>query len=335
MQINMHKWVESIMRSGQRCALPIMTHPGIDFIGKTVFDAVTDGNIHYQAIKALQAHFPMVAATMIMDLTIEAEAFGCPVNFSKNDIPAIAQKIVSDFDSVKMLELPSLQTGRIPQYLLAAKLAAEHITSIPVFAGCIGPFSLAGRLFDLTEIMTAAFIQPETVELLLKKCTEFLDAYIKEFKKCGVNGIVMAEPAAGMLSEDMCQSFSSNYIKKIVDENQDDTFLIILHNCGNTGHVTQAMVNTGAAGLHLGNKIDMLKVLKEVPTNRLVLGNIDPVGVLKMADSQSVKQATLELLSKTARFHNFIISTGCDTPPNVPVENIKAFFDAVNKDRVK
>jgi len=72
----------------------------------------------------------------------------------------------------------------------------------------------------------------------LKKCTQFLNVYIKEYKKCGANGIVMAEPAAGMLSEDMCQRFSSNYIKTLADENQDDNFIIILHNCGNTGHVT-------------------------------------------------------------------------------------------------
>jgi len=63
-----------------------MTHPGIDFIGKTVFDAVTDGHVHYQVIKALHENFSMPAATMIMDLTVEAEAFGCAVNYSSHEV---------------------------------------------------------------------------------------------------------------------------------------------------------------------------------------------------------------------------------------------------------
>jgi len=220
-------------------------------------------------------------------------------------------------------------SGRIPQYLMAAELAAKNIRNIPVFAGCIGPISLAGRLFDMTEIMTAAYIEPQTVELLLKKCTEFLSAYVKAYKKCGVGGIIIAEPAAGMLSEEMCQQFSSDYIKTIVAENQDENFLVILHNCGNTGHVTQSMVSTGAAGLHFGNKINMVQVLKEVPSNILVLGNLDPVGVFKMGTPDSIQRETLELLKKTSAYPNFVISSGCDTPPGVSFENIKAFFNAV------
>jgi uroporphyrinogen decarboxylase len=329
MQINMHQWTQSILQSDKRYALPIMTHPGIELMGKTIFDAVTNGDIHFRAIRAIHKHFQMIAATMIMDLTVEAEAFGSPINFAAHEVPTVAGRIVTDWDGVQKLNIPSLEAGRIPQYLLAGTLAAEHIKNVPVLAGCIGPFSLAGRLFDMTEIMTAAYIEPDTVELLLKKCTLFLNEYISAFKKCGVNGILIAEPAAGMLSEDMCQQFSSNYIQTIVDNNQDENFMIILHNCGNTGHVTQSMVSTGAAGLHFGNKIDMVQVLNEVPSDRLVFGNLDPVGVFKMGDKQSITQATKNLLSQTEGFRNFVISSGCDTPPGVPVENIEAFFNTI------
>ena len=36
-------------------------------------------------------------------------------------------------------------------------------------------------------------------------------------------------------------------IRRIVESVQDDRFLVILHNCGDTGHCTEAMVGTGAA----------------------------------------------------------------------------------------
>ena len=99
--------------------------------------------------------------------------------------------------------------------------------------------------------------------------------------------------------------------------------MIVLHNCGNTGHCTAAMVETKAAGLHFGNKIDMVQVLQECPEDILVMGNIDPVGIFK--------KETLELLQKTGKWKNFIVSSGCDVPPEVPMENIDAFYQALNE----
>jgi uroporphyrinogen decarboxylase len=332
MKINMQKWVESILQSKKRLAVPLMTHPGIELSGKKVIDAVQRGENHYQAIKAIHDNYPtsVSVANIMMDLTVEAEAFGCNVNFYDEEVPTIIGRRVYDEESVKTLVLPTLQTKRIPQYLNAAKLAVENIKDRPVFAGSIGPISLAGRLFDMSELMTALYTEPEIIKLLLKKCSDFLLEYVKEFKKMGANGIIMAEPSAGLLSSEMCDEFSSRYIKEIVAEVQDDDFLFILHNCGNTGHVTQSMLSTGAKAIHLGNKIDIVKALEEVPENILVMGNLDPVGVFKLATPEEVYNQTMELLQKTAKYRNFIISSGCDTPLGVPPENIKAFFNAVD-----
>jgi uroporphyrinogen decarboxylase len=74
----------------------------------------------------------------------------------------------------------------------------------------------------------------------------------------------------------------------------------------------------------------MEQVLKEVPSDILVFGNLDPVGVFKMGNPQSIHDATIQLLKKTEGYSNFVISSGCDTPPGVEIENITAFFDAVN-----
>ena len=49
----MRKLVCKVMEGKERVALPFMTHPGIEEIGKRVVDAVTDGNVHFQAIKAV------------------------------------------------------------------------------------------------------------------------------------------------------------------------------------------------------------------------------------------------------------------------------------------
>ena len=210
------------------------------------------------------------------------------------------------------------------------RLAAEGIDK-PVLAGCIGPYSLAGRLYDMTEIMMAIYTEPDTVLLLLEKCTEFILRYCLAIKETGVAGVIMAEPAAGLLSNEDCQRYSSVYVKRIIDAVQDDSFAVILHNCGNTGHCTAAMLATGAKGYHFGNRADMITALRECPSDVWVMGNLDPVGVFRVLTPEDVFARTEELLTCTGEYANFIISTGCDTPPEVPFDNIQAFYLAVEK----
>ena len=70
------------------------------------------------------------------------------------------------------MEVPSLNSGRVPQYLKANLLAARTITDRPVIGGCIGPFSLAGRLYDMSEIMMLIYQDPAAAHRLLAKCSD-------------------------------------------------------------------------------------------------------------------------------------------------------------------
>lgn len=324
----MNNWVRKILEEKERQALLIMTHPGIEAIGHTTREAVTDGEIHYQAIKNVLDTYNTMACTVIMDLTVEAEVFGAEILMPEHEIPNVTGRLVCDEESVNKLDIPALDSARVPEYLKANRLAVENIGK-PVFSGCIGPFSLAGRLYDMSEIMVGIYIDTETIKVLLDKCTRFIINYCKAFKALGATGVIIAEPAAGLLSNDECMEFSSKYVKEIVDAVQDDDFVVILHNCGNTGQCTDAMVKTGAGALHFGNAIDMKKALDECPETVLVMGNLNPVELFKQSTPEQVYDDTISLLEKTSSYRNFVISSGCDMPPGVPSENIKAFFKAL------
>ncbi|MDE6557272.1 MAG: uroporphyrinogen decarboxylase family protein [Duncaniella sp.] len=331
MKIDMTRWMKEIIDSNDVKAIPVMTHPGIEIIGKTVREAVTDGEVHHQAIVALAEKYPTAAATVIMDLTVEAEAFGATISFPENEVPAVMGHMLDTPDDIERLTIPSLKAGRVPQYLKANLLAARSITDRPVLGGCIGPFSLAGRLYDMSEIMVLIYQNPEAAHTLLAKCTEFILRYCKAMKETGVNGVVLAEPAAGLMSDEDCRRFSSDYVKKIVDAVQDDTFTVVLHNCGNTGHCTGAMVATGASAYHFGNKCDMEEVTRDVPPTALAMGNLDPVSVFKEATPEKMKEATRDLLEKMKPYRNFVLSSGCDTPPHTPLANIDTFFETLKE----
>ena len=182
----------------------------------------------------------------------------------------------------------------------------------------------------MSDIMVLIYEDPETAHVLLDKCTQFILKYCQALKLTGANGVMMAEPAAGLLSNDDCLRFSSQYVKRIVDSVQDDSFIVVLHNCGNQGHCTHAMVATGAAAYHFGNKCRMADVIRDVPSTALAMGNLDPVSLFKDGTPERMRQATLDLLQEMRPYPNFVLSSGCDTPPHTPIGNVNAFFEALH-----
>ena len=111
----MNKFIKQLQDSDKRIAIPIMTHPGIETIGKKVIDAVTDGNVHYQAIRNVTETYHTTACTVIMDLTVEAEAFGCTINMPEHEVPSVTGRLVYDEETVNNLQVPSLSAGRMPE----------------------------------------------------------------------------------------------------------------------------------------------------------------------------------------------------------------------------
>lgn len=329
MNINMNEWARRIMAGRSVAAVPVMTHPGIELTGKRVIDAVSDGSVHAEAVCALAERYPSAAATMIMDLTVEAEAFGADIVFEPDKVPAVSGRLLCSVADIGQLHVPALSAGRVPQYVKATLLASRLIVDRPLLAGCIGPFSLAGRLYGMSEMMMLTADNAEAAALLLDKCTDFILKYCIALKDAGANGVLMAEPAAGLLSDNDCARFSSVYVKRVVEAVQDDGFMLVLHNCGNTGQCTPAMTATGAAAYHFGNNCDMAQVTRDVPPEALSMGNIDPVGVFLKGTPDSVRKAVRELIERMAGFPNFVISSGCDIPPHTPQANIEAFFSEV------
>lgn len=103
---------------------------------------------------------------------------------------------------------------------------------------------------------------------------------------------------------------------------------MIYHNCGNnTIYMLDDLFQMEASAYHFGNAIDILDVLKH-SQNHIIMGNIDPVGILKEETPKNIYKKTIELLKQTENEKNFIISSGCDIPLTTSLDNIEAFMKA-------
>lgn len=332
MNRNMKQWLSDMIAADKKVALPILSFPSVSLMDITVRELISDSDRQAQGMKMVAERVNAAAAVSLMDLSVEAECFGSTIRVSDEEVPTVIGHIVSDEDEANALEVPAVGSARSGLYVDAIRKAVEIITDRPVLAGIIGPYSLAARLLDVTEIMMLCYDEPDMVHIVLEKATAFLVEYAKAYKAAGANGIVMAEPVAGLLSPALEEEFSSPYVKQIVDAVQDDNFIVVYHNCGdNTPRMTESILSTGSAAYHFGNAIDMAAMMEKFPADVVVMGNVDPAGVLRQGTPELVRTATLDVMSKCCSYPNFLISSGCDIPPATPWENVDAFFAAVEE----
>lgn len=328
----MRKWLAEQIAAKEKKALPVLSFPCIQLMGLSVKDLISSSENQAKGMKLIADRCDSAASVSLMDLSLEAECFGSRIIFSDDEVPTVMGSIVTDMESAQNLKVPKVGSGRTSLYLEAAEKTVQVIKDRPILGGTIGPFSLAGRLVGVSEAMIFCYEEPEMMRMVLSKAAEFLTAYIKEYKKTGVNGIVMAEPVTGMLSPDLAREFSEGYVRQIIEEVQDENFIVVYHNCGNaTIHMIDSLLATGADAFHFGNAIDMAEMMPHIPENIIAMGNISPAEQFRNGTPESMKQVVSELLSKCGKYPNFIISSGCDIPPLSKWENIEAFFAGVNE----
>ena len=306
--------------------LPVATFPGTALTGTTVREIVRDARKQSATQVAFHRRFGTRVLLTCMDLSVEAEAFGASVIFSDAEVPTVTGRLVQNEAAAPDLPVPRVGEGRTTVYIEAAGNLAASGTGVPVIAGMIGPFSLAGRLFGVSESLLATASEPAVVETLLEKVTEFLCAYAAAFKSAGASGVIIAEPSAGLLSPRGMAAYSSPFVRRIIAAVEDGSFEVILHNCAARAMHLDAVRESGAHIVHFGAPMDMPAALSRLSSGAIVCGNLDPVGVFVQSTPGGVARATRDLLASAAGYGNFVVSSGCDIPASTPHENLDAFF---------
>lgn len=325
----MKEWAEEIIQAKDRRNLPVLFFPVIKNMEMEVPESTQDADKQAEVMLEVIKEYPETIAAMTgMDLTVDSECFGATVKFSKRQAPNIKSIVIQDEAEIKTLTIPGTDAGRQQIIVDAVKKCQEKLTDRPTFGGMLGPFSLAANLMEVSKALVLTGRNPEAMKELLEKTTEFLINRAKKFKEEGANGILIAEPTAGLLSPEALEKFSSKYVKRIVEAVQDDYFFLILHNCGRVIDSLDSMYNTGCKGFHFGNNVQMPQVLAKIPADVLVFGNIDPSSDFVMSTKEEIYAKTSKLLQDTKEFPHFVLSSGCDLAPMVEDEKIEAYYQA-------
>lgn len=318
-----------VLSSPRRQALPIATYPGRALTGATLRGVVSDPQVQFEIQAALHQRYHTPFVLTAMDLSAEADAFGCEIFQPDDAMPSVTGRLVTTREQADRLPVPTPGDRRTGVYLEAARMLRQLDDQPLVLGGCIGPFSLVSRIMGVKEALELTVLEPDLVHAMLEKSTQFLRAYVQAFQAAGADGLIMAEPSAGLLSPRSMSQFSSAYIRRIAAVVADGRFAFILHNCAARIVHLPALLETGVGTFHFGAPMDLVAMLGRVAPDVVVCGNLDPAAVFCHATVAEVGARTTALLAATTAFPNFVISSGCDVPPDSPLANLDAFHAAV------
>jgi uroporphyrinogen decarboxylase len=337
------------METGKKnFVVPLLGYPGLKLTQSTVLRVLTDITAHFETVQALVEKFRPDAIFCIMDLTVEAEALGAKISFSENQPPSVAGHIISSEADLKERLIPDPEkAGRMPVYLKVMELMKKNL-HLPRGAYVIGPLTLAGEIVGVKNLMKMLIQKGDFAEKLIQFTTKVSKRYAQALVAVGADMICMLEPTAVLVSPQHFKRFSKPYVEEIAQAVQAVT---ILHICGNTTPLIPEMTQTRVNGISIDGVVDLVNVLRQLHNGMAVIGNIDPMKVMVFDSPEKIKEKVLALRSKAAPFEkdlspfchkafaprepspkifhsNFILSSGCDLPPEVPLENVAAFMEA-------
>lgn len=154
---------------------------------------------------------------VVFDLQIEAETFGCKLNWSDDNPPAVVSHPLSEASvSLEELKLPSKEDGRIPIILEATCELRKKFPDLALYGLITGPFTLALHLLG-TEIFMGMFDKPEYIHKVLDFCSEVGKKMSKFYIESGCDVIAVVDPMTSQIGPDQFAEFCTGPSQKLFD----------------------------------------------------------------------------------------------------------------------
>jgi MtaA/CmuA family methyltransferase len=269
-----------------------------------------------------------------IDTCTLAGALGVPVDFPE-DLPARCHEpALTAIEQVDDLpEKPDIAAYKYVQvWLESVRLLRRHFGGEKYIRGNCdqAAFSLATMMRTPSEFMVDLLDEENAprVERLLSYCCDAVCQFIGLMAQTGADMVSNGDSPAGpaMISPAMYRRFALPWEKHIVETAHKAGMPYMLHICGDTEPILDAMLESGADALELDYKTDMQKIHDEMSLRALFCGNLDPSGVLARGTPALVGAETRRLLTLFRDVPRFVLNAGCAIPAETPPENLRTMI---------
>lgn len=319
--------IEYISGRDRYLNFPWMATTGLRLCGYSLYEVYLSPQKQLEIALRMDQEFNADFAYPMDDGVIFVDNLGLPLLKPDFDFPSVLENPVKNISDLELLPVLNPYTdGRMPLHLEALELIASRIDK-PLALSVQGPFTLAVELVGATDFVRAIIRNPDFVEKVLEFTTRIVGEYVRATVKMGTRFLCICEPTAVILSPARFEKMVAGNLREIYNSLDPEVWKV-LHICGDTSLLLPQMLNCGAEGLSLDQVMDLPAVMAMVPEDMIVLGNLDPIHVLRRLSAGQVQERTLELLRSIKGRPNYIFSFGCDCSPDTPLDNIRAAMEA-------
>lgn len=294
----------------------------------TIKENILKGDVAFRTLSNLVDIYNIrTVPTFFVDQSAMPEVLGCEIYFQDNAAPSIKTHPIKTREDLARLKMPDLnKDGRLPEHLKTARLMCERYPDHPKSGSVAGPFTMAANIGGVEDVLINTISDPEFVDELVDFSVRANIAWGRAQIELGCNSFFIGDPAASLLDAKSYARFAGAPVKRLVDELQVPT---MLHICGDSTHLIEEMCATGVKGISVDAAVDICAIVPRVPKDVLILGNLNPVGTVLNGTPQEVMEETKALLDKMRDVPNWRFCTGCDLPPETPLENLNALMEVL------
>jgi len=256
----------------------------------------------------------------------EAADCGAPVEYFDSQPVALIedQALLADKSKLVSLKVPDpLGGGRMHNALKGLALFKERVGKDKLIEGWIeGPIAEGADLRGINTLMMDFFDDPPFVRDLFAFVIELELRFAREQLKAGADVIGVGDAAASLVGPDIYEEFVWPYEQKLVDGIHALGGKVRLHICGNTRRILEGIGKLGCDIVDLDSMAPISEARQKMGPNTILLGNLNPVTVLRNGDAAGVTAAIAECHHQSGP--RFIVGAGCEVPRDTPPENLRA-----------
>lgn len=307
-----------------------VTTAGLDELGYRFAEVHLDARQMAEAAASTPKLFGFDCAVVPFDLTVEAEAMGALINTYAHSedllYPTIKEKVIVDADETDITVPGDVgERARVPLVCEAIGLAQKELGGeVPVGSYVLGPFTLAGQIMELNDLLKLSFKKTEMIGELLGKLADVVIAVGKKYQEAGVDFLTVREMGAtsDVLNPRLFDKLILPHLKRIFAELAAPN---VIHICGKTNKIVGYMNDCGADAISVDQRNDLTQTREDLGADALVFGNYDPFNVLVDGTPELVQETIRGCLDNGAD----AVWPGCDIWPTVPPDNFNAMMDTV------
>lgn len=259
------------------------------------------------------------------------EPFGAGIKYREIGAPDLTEHFVHTEEDIDKLDMELVLKHPVIKNVLDATLRVKDRIGKKylVTMTCWGPFTLAARFVGEEAFMKYTFKKPAFVEKMTNFCADLLIKLYEPLVQGGMECLSIADPTASgdLINPKQMDKFAVPPLKKMSDWAKSKGVHTILHICGNTSDRLELFLKTGCSVIFFDQKVDIAKAYETLHGKMCFGGNIAPVHVLLEKTPAEVAQASRTVIEIAGKDGGFVLVPGCDIPPTVPYDNIKAFHD--------